>query len=71
MANEIRIFQNNSKTVLATITGLDTLDGYTPTLTVRDAIEATGTTFTLTGTTDVLVVTFEITPAMTTGLDGT
>lgn len=71
MANEITLYQNNSKTIIATISGLDTLEGYTPVLTAKDAIASTGNTFQITGETDSLTVTFEVLPAHTSGITGT
>lgn len=71
MINEIRIFQNNNKTITATIDGLDSLSGYTALLSVRQNIESTGMTFQLTGVTVDLTTTFEILPENTNNLNGT
>ncbi len=65
MANELEIYKNNSKTLTATVAGIGSLSGYTGVMTVRTAIDATGTTFSCTGTTVGLAITFELTPTMT------
>ena len=65
MANEISIYQNNSKTVIATISGLASLTGYTSVLTVKKQLSDTGATFTSNGTINGLTITFNLTPTNT------
>lgn len=65
MINEISIYQNNSKTVIATITGLDTLSGYTAVFTAKKEKADILPVISSTGSTDGLTVTFELAPAET------
>ena len=64
MANEIELYKKNSKTVLATITGLDSLSDYVPVLTVKDKF-GDADLISVTGTTEGLTLTFEFTPTQT------
>jgi len=63
-ANAIEIYQENTQTIKCTVTGLDDLDGYTATLTVKKTpnedviIEKEGSI-------SDLVITFDLTPANT------
>ncbi len=65
MANEIKIKRNNSSTVIEVVSGLDTLSGYTSVLTARPAVASTGTTFSITGSTSGLPITYMILPVHT------
>ncbi len=63
--NEIVIYQNNSKTILNTVEGLDSLSGYTGILTVKKNIVDEQPLFQVTGTTNGLVNTFNLLPIHT------
>jgi hypothetical protein len=65
MENTIQIYQNNSKTILCTVTGIASLAGYTAVLTAKQKITDTIPVFTSTGTTDGLNITFELAPSQT------
>ncbi|HPQ79957.1 MAG TPA: hypothetical protein PLG47_05855 [Candidatus Dojkabacteria bacterium] len=65
MANTIDIYQNNSKTIIATVSGLTSLSGYTGILTAKKNIADTSVIFSSTGTTDGFTITFELLPTQT------
>lgn len=59
MANNIEIFQGNTKTIVCAVTGLGSLAGYTATLTVKKEPRDTGTPLiSVTGSINALNITF-------------
>lgn len=67
MANEIQIYKNNSKTVACTVTGTSSLTGYTATMTCKKSVydAAADELFSVTGTINSLVISFDLTPTET------
>ena len=63
--NNIEIYQNNSKTIIATISGLTSLSGYTVVLSVREKMGIGEIVISSTGSTVDLTTTFELLPAQT------
>jgi len=64
MGDTIEIYKNNSKTIIRTITDLDSITGYTAVLTVKHSLEE-DVVISSTGSTDGLTVTFTLLPADT------
>ena len=64
-SNNIEIYQNNSKTIIVTISGLTSLSGYTCVLSVREKLGLGAVVIQSTGVTIDLVSTFELLPADT------
>lgn len=63
--NSIKVYQNNSVTILAKIEALDTLTGYTPYFVVKDKFTDQEDLINVSGTTNSTTVTFELTPQNT------
>lgn len=65
MDNAIQVYENNSVRINCTVTGTDSLAGYTSTLTVKNNINDTTAAITKTGTIVGLVISFDLLPADT------
>ena len=65
--NQLTIYKGSSKEVITTVTGLVTISGYSAVMTVMNNAFSTGSTFTVTGTTNISnnTVQFSLTPAIT------
>lgn len=65
-SNKIEVYKGNTATVECTVAGLESLSGYTATLTVRAELDSDTDTFSVTGSIVDLVCTFGITAAQNT-----
>lgn len=63
--NSIQIYKNNSYDLLINISGITNLSAYTAHLTVKDDINSSAVTFTISGTTTDYTILFNILPEHT------
>ncbi len=61
MADIITLYEENTLSIQCTVTGLDDLDGYTATLTVKSRADDTTAVLTKEGSISSLVITFDLT----------
>lgn len=61
--NKIEVYEGNDLNVIVTVTGIDSLSGYTSTMTVKRSKSDTTALFTAAGSINGLVITYPVTGA--------